>query len=119
MLDAFVVRVLRRQVALCHDAVREANPGQEVDLRAKGHTFTVTQTSLETSEDAHSSGPVPWPGPTRRRSSGIPCLCSSALVHGRHDGAITQHGRLQRHGNVDLGRETRSGSGLEVAVDAP
>ena len=30
-----------------------------------------------------------------------------------------QHGRLQRHGNVDLGRETRSGSGLKVAVDAP
>ena len=85
----------------------------------KAHTFTSTQTLLRTSEDAHSSGPVPWPGPTRRRSSGIPCLCSSALVHGRHDGAITQHGRLQRHGNVDLGRETRSGSGLEVAVDAP
>ena len=42
VLDAFVVRVLRRQVALCHDAVREANPGQEVDLCAKGHTFAVT-----------------------------------------------------------------------------
>ena len=47
------------------------------------------------------------------------CPCSSALVDGRHDGAITQHGRLQRHGNADLGRETLSGSGLEVAVDAP
>ena len=85
----------------------------------KVHTFTSTQTLLRTSEDAHSSGQVPWPGPTRRRSSGIPCPCFSALVVGRHDAGITQHGRLQRHGNVDFGRETRSGSGLEVAADAP
>ena len=56
-------------------------------------------------------------GPGRRAAGRAesPCPCSSALVDGRHDGAITQHGRLQRHGNADLGRETRSGRGLEVA----
>ena len=116
MLDAFVVRLLRRRVGICHVGAPSSKCQSPC---TKVHTFTSTQTLLRTSEDAHSSGPVPWPGPTRRRSSGIPCPCSSALVNGRHVAAITHHGRLQRHGNVDLGRETRSGSGLEVSVDAP
>ena len=42
MRAALVLCVLRRQVALCHDAVRKSKPGQKCVICAKAHTFTVT-----------------------------------------------------------------------------
>ena len=122
MLDAFVVRVLLRHVAFAVDAVRETNPGQVVDTRV----FETKRTRSPARRRCCGrlrmlTAPARSLGPGRRAAGRAesPCPCSSALVDGRHDGAITQHGRLQRHGNADLGRETRSGSGLEVSVDAP
>ena len=75
-----------------------------LDNCVKAHTFTVTQTSLRMPADAHSSGPDPLPGSTRRWSSEIPCPCYSAFNDGRHDAAITQHGRLQQHEKLDRRR---------------
>ena len=110
MLDAFVVRLLRRHVGVCHVAAPQANVNHLVLKRTRspsrrrrwGRPRTLTA-----------------PARARRRTSGIPCPCNSAFVDGRHDGAIMQHDRLQRHENVDLRRETRPGRALEVAVDAP
>ena len=115
MLDAFVMRLLRRHVGVCHvgahqpksdSLYKSAHVHQYADVAADVRG----RSQLRPGSLARADAPqVDW--------NAVPVF--SALVDGRHDGAITQHGRLQRHGNVALGRETRWGSGLEVAADAP
>ena len=89
------------------------------EICAKAHTFTVTQQSLRASEDAHIPRPVPPPGPTRHKSSGIPCSSSSLLVDALHDGEITQHGASGRGGITDHSAHGRSDRDLEVVIGAP
>ena len=61
MLDAFVVRLLRRHVGVCHVAAPQDDVGQFVpsDTSTKALTFTVTQTLLGASEDAPQGRPGP------------------------------------------------------------
>ena len=66
------------------------------------HKFTVTQQSLRASEDTHIARPVPPPGPTRRKSSGIPCSSSSLLVDALHDGDKGRQNYFVRRSRISL-----------------